>query len=256
MEYLRELRYLIAATAEVVRLRELPSPWMTISVALALAGAGWISTYYFARLWNRHYRLRPGHHLLCGLAAAVTLMAIPAWAITSYLQVTAEAVDQLWQGRIAADAHWQRETYARAYAAVRRLGVEDFGNVPAPGEPDSRIPLTQRTSVQIVSAIYARGAIAHFGTHFPRLRALVREEAERTRLSARMRRALEKSSASYPIEQVGRFAAASIGGGVLGHMRRWMRNAQLIVMTFAVGVHVLAFGVCGVSAYRDIQVHV
>jgi len=255
MDIIRDLFFLLPETGKLVRDRDLPSLWATLLAGLLLAAAGWVGTCYFARLWNRQYRLRFWHHLLCGAAAVVTLLVVPAWTVTSYVKSTVEAVGRLWQQHLAADEDWQQQTFARAYAAVQRLGVEDFADVPPPGLPNSRIPLTNPVSVQTVSAIYASGAVAHFGAQFPRLRSLVQDDEEGAALRTKIRLAFETSDAVYPVEQAGRFAAASIGAGVLDYVLRWVWKAHLVLAALFLGAQALAFGTTSVAAYRDIKVH-
>lgn len=184
-----------------------------------------------------------------------TILVVPSWTVASHVKSTVKAVGRHWQERLAADEHWQQQIFARAYEAVQSLGVENFADIPQPGLPNSRIPLTDPISVQTVAGIYASGAVAHFGTHFPALRTLVRDDADGAALGWKIRRAFEKSDAVYPIEQAGRFAVASIGAGVLDHLLKLVWKAHLVMAALFLGTQALAFGTAGVAAYRDIRVH-
>ncbi len=68
------------------------------------------------------------------------------FASLAYTESAARLVIAAWERAVKADANWQSATSARAYDAVRTLGLENFANHPAPAEGGTIIPLTRPES--------------------------------------------------------------------------------------------------------------
>lgn len=254
MDSLRNLISLIPELFEGILAQSLPSFWMALMGGVFLAAALWVGTFYVTWLWNRKYRLRLWHHLLCGMAAVVTFAAVPTWVVTSFMKDTAKAVDRIWQERLA-DEEWQQKTFARAFRAVEHLEREDFADIPPPGEPGSRIPLTDSASVRTVAAVYARSAAAYLSEHHPQLSLFIQhlQAEEAGRLDVGTRALFEEAGVLHPFEQTARAAVA--GAGVIDYVQAWAWKARLWIAGLFLATQLLAVGSVSVSAGRDIRVH-
>lgn len=255
MDSLRNLISLVPELFEGVRAQSLPSFWVALMGGLFLAAALWVGTFYVAWLWNRKYRLRLWHRLLCGVAAVVTFAAVPAWVVTSFVKDTAKVVDRIWQERLAADEEWQQKTYARAFQAVEHLGREDFADIPPPGEPGSRIPLTDSASVRTAAAVYAHSAASYLSEHYPQLHLFIQHL--QTKEAGGLNAATQASFAGvlHPFEQTARAAVVEAGTSVIEYVQAWVWQVRLWIAGLFLATQFLAIGSVSVSAGRDIRVH-
>lgn len=234
-----------------------PSLWTTLVLGGLLAAAGWVGAWCFARLWNRSYRLRLGHHLLCGTAAIITFAAVPVWTATSFVGNTIEAVDEAWREHLVTNKRWQREAFERAYEAVQRLGREDFSHIPPSSTGGSRIPLTDSASVRAVARAYVGQAASSLGKQYPQLEPLIRSvSAEAAEAFAHeLRSLLESTDAIYSPGQAARQMASSVSAALLDPIRLWVWRTRLVVAGLFLAAQTLAFGAAGIAAARDLSIY-
>lgn len=116
----------------------------------------------FSHLWNTRFNLRPGHHVLCSLAALATLFVVVAWVGLGQAAVVAGRMIDVWTLRIQNDQKWGSDTFDRAYYTIRDLKVEDFSNHPAPENGGTIVPLNHPSSKLEWASAYANGALDHF----------------------------------------------------------------------------------------------
>ena len=152
---------------------------LIIFVGIALAALCWWACSCYSRLWNLRYRVTLTHHILCALAAILTLAFTLVFAALRYTKEAADASVQLWEQQINLDRFWADSTFAAAYYKVKALGLEDFSNAPPPGTSGgSHIPVTQNGSQLLAASTYANAAAAHFGKARPFLGMIVHAKAE------------------------------------------------------------------------------
>ncbi|MGI9175118.1 MAG: hypothetical protein ACR2GR_07360 [Rhodothermales bacterium] len=229
----------------------------------ALLGFGialvlWVACGWSARLWNQGYRLRLRHHLLRGVAALFTFLAVLGWSVTSYVDGLTETTEQRCGDLLDEGDAWLQQTFAEAYAAVQALETENFSVVPNPSTPGSSIPLTSPAAVQAVADVYAQSTLAYVGEEMPLLVPLVERglEAVTGKLAAALQGGLGKAGVAYTREQAKVFVAENVVGGVLAPVRGWVWGVRLKLAAMLLVVQGIAFGLVGLSAYRDIHVQV
>ena len=227
-------------------------------LGLGIALVLWIACGWFARLWHRGYRLRFWHHLLRSLAALLTFLVVLGWSVTSYVVGVTETTEQLCEDLLDEGDIWLRQTFAEAYAAVQALGTEHLGSIPDPGAPGSYIPLASPAAVQAVADVYARSALAYVGEEAPLLVPFAERglEAITDELAAALHGGLADTGAAYTREQARVFVMEDVLGGVLAPVRGWLWGVRVKLAAVLFFVQGVAFGLVGLSAYRDIRVQV
>ncbi|MEI7775485.1 MAG: hypothetical protein WCK17_12005, partial [Verrucomicrobiota bacterium] len=174
---------------------------ITLFVGIAFAAFCWWGCSAYSRLWNLRYRVTFTHHILCALAAILTLASTLVFAALRYTKEAADVSVQVWEVQINLDRFWADTTFSTAYYKVKALGLEDFSNAPPPGSPGgSHIPVTQNGSQLLAASIYANAAAAHFGTARPFLGKIIHAKAElpSALLDADVKNYFATVSSSYP----------------------------------------------------------
>lgn len=233
--------------------------WLTGCLGLFLAAVGWWLCARHAHLWNRAYHLRPGHHVLCAMAALLTLIFTVVFASLAYTENAARSVITAWEQAVNADAGWQSTTFARAYDAVRALGLENFANYPVPADGGSIIPLTRPESQLKAAGFYADAAAEHFRGAHPFLSLIVRAQPEvptqavNDDVTAFFRTHRERS---YPAPQAVALAAGQLERGLTEQASRVVPLSRVAVGVLFLFAQAIPFGLIGWTAYRDLRTHV
>ena len=115
--------------------------FLTMLIGIGLAGLCWVMCNNYTRLWNKNYHLTVTHHVLCGIAALFTFFFVLAFSGLSFLQEVSITCLDDWSAQITNDNAWAASTFQKAFYKIKENGLEDFSNVPAPGNPGSHIPV-------------------------------------------------------------------------------------------------------------------
>ena len=229
----------------------------------ALLGFGialvlWIACGRSARLWNRGYRLRFWHHLLCCVAALFTFLAVIGWSVTSYVDGITRTTERLCGDLLDEGDAWLQQTFAEAHASVQALETENLSVVPDSSAAGSYIPLTSPASVQAVADIYVQAALAYIGEQAPVIAPFAERGLEATtgELAAALQGRLGEAGMVYTREQAKVFVAENVVGGVLAPVQGWVWGIRLKLAAVLLIVQGIAFGLVGLSAHRDIHVQV
>jgi hypothetical protein len=233
--------------------QSLSSLWKTIITGGTLAIAGWVGAYYFARLWNRSFRLRPWHHLLCGMAAIITIASALVWVAVSGAEDAAETMDATLK-ELATNEGWQREAFERAYEAMGRPEKEDFSDADPYRKQERRILLTDSISERAAVRAYVKHAIYSIEGEYPQLEPLLRR-ASGTAIRTLVHQ-LQAFSEKYisPVGGTAQQMTSRISGALLEPVRLWLWRTRLLVAGLFLVTQTLAFGAAGLSAVYNLNV--
>lgn len=231
---------------------------LALFVGVALAALCWWACSSYSRLWNLRYRVTLTHHVLCALAAILTLCFTLVFAALRYTKEAADASVQLWEEKINLDRFWAYSTFSTAYYRVKALGLEDFSDAPPPGTSGgSHIPTNHDPSILAAASTYANAAAVHFTKARPFLSMIVRAKTEipSALLDADVKNYFATVSKSYPptrgISLVAREMKRQLGEQV----PRVITVFRSIAIGLLLLVQFLPFGLVGIAAYRDLKVH-
>ena len=74
---------------------------LSVLAGIGLAALCWFVTVFYTRLWNTRYRPGLVHHLLCGIAALITMLFTIAYFALGYAQKAAENRVAAWPGPVS-----------------------------------------------------------------------------------------------------------------------------------------------------------
>jgi hypothetical protein len=229
---------------------------LAIVVAFFLAGLCWWGASRYSHLWNRRFRVTAAHHLLCLLAALLTLVYVVLFASIKYTQVAAEASIDRWRIKLLEDKEWWQRVFKETYVAVKNLGVEDFSNYPPPESGGNRIPLNQQLTRQRVAQIYVNEAISNFRTEHPFLSSIfwIRSDVPAEDIQNDVNEFFRKGGQTYAFETAIEIAAREIKSDLQRQTNRVVPMAWGILIALFALVRLIPFGWIGYAAYRDLKV--
>jgi hypothetical protein len=228
---------------------------IALLVGVVLATLCWYGCTVYTRLWNKRFRVTLQHHLICGFASVCTLLFVVLFAGLAFTKEAALASIDLWQIQIKADDSWAQQTFAKAYAAVKELGTEDFSKAPPPGQSGSFIPTRSDKARQTAAAMYANEACSHFDVQRPFLSKIVwSSPGVPSGTIFEDVRAWHERNPTYPPSRAIDIAASQVQKGLEPQAPRVVYAVRVSLATLFLLVQSVPFGIIGWAAYRDIKV--
>jgi hypothetical protein len=215
----------------------------------------WLCSHY-SRLWNKKYRVKPLHHLLCGVAGTVTLLATLTFISLKNALPAAKVSVGLWEVQILADKQWADATFLETYNRVKALGIEDFTNHPPPTAADSgAIPVNQQRSKLEAGLTYAQAAASHFRKSRPYLASMTKTETDTPKelVQADMERHF-RTSPNYPPENAIALVAGRIEQGLQEQLPRVVKILRIQFIALFLFFQAIPFALVGWAAYRELKV--
>jgi len=221
---------------------------------VVLAALCWWVCSIYSRLWNKSFRVASLHHVFCAMAALMTLAATVCFVALRHAQEASEASVRIWEEQLKLDKVWAAKTFSAAYDKVKALGIEDFTNHPAPPLGES-IPATNERSQFECARTYARSAALHFATSRPCLSSIIqaRSEVPADVLKKDITDYFATQGKTYPATKGISLVAAEVKAGLRVHLPRVVKVFRIMLVGIFLAGQLLAFGLVGWAAYRDLK---
>jgi hypothetical protein len=253
----KDLFLLILQCVVMLKNQEFATFLGTLIGGFLLGAICWLLCSRYSRLWNLRYRVTLTHHVLCGIAAVLTLLFILTFVSLKYTRQVAEAIIASWQQQIQADSAWENKTFRKAFEQIKALGVEDFSNYPHPDQGGHTAPASKQESRQTLATVYATEAVKHFNKSHPYLSMILRAEPG---ISPKIiSDDVTAFFAAHPGElylnmNAVRLAADHIRRGLDVQVPRVVPISRTVIVILFLLVQAIPFGLIGVAAYRDLKV--
>ncbi len=140
---------------------------------LALASILWLFCAFFGSLFYKPYRLSIGQHILCGLLTVMVVVTVPTYVSAVYLQPTLAGLIANWRDTLISNTAWNNKQFIRQYDEIKKMGLEDFSNYPAPARGGTLIPLNHTESLIKVGQMNAEATIENFYFNFPLISKII-----------------------------------------------------------------------------------
>ncbi len=226
-----------------------------VAVGLLLAGLCWYGCYVYTRLWNKRFHVKPIHHVLCAIAALITLLFSVLYPALGYLREAGEASIAVWQAMVQQDPVWAAATFRNAFQAVRTLGIEDFRGVPVPGSPGSWIPTTKDKSRQEAASVYATAACTNFARTRPFLSKIVwARPGVPADVVFQDVHNWHQRNPNYPPSRAIALAVKQIQARLVAQVPQLVSLSRALAVALFFLAQAVPFGLVGWAAYRDIKV--
>lgn len=221
---------------------------------IVLAGLCWWACNFYSRLWNKRFRVSIIHHLMCGLAALVTLLAVVVFAALKHASAAAGISVEAWKIELASDTIWAGNTFKTAYDRVYSLGLEDFSQAPPP-PAGSTIPAVNERSQVECAWTYAASAASHFNHRRPYLSKIASASADIPRdvLRRDIRQYFETVGHTYPTDKAIALVALEIRDGLGTKLPRVVQVLRVQLIVLFLVCQLIPFGLVGWAAYKDLK---
>ena len=244
---------LILLSVRLLFVREPQQFGVTLLVGVLLAILCWFGCSRYSRLWNLRYRVTFTHHLLCLIAALLTLAFSVTWKALRHTKEAAELSIENWEGEINRDKAWTDSTFKKAWLNVRALGLEDFSEQEiAAGHT---IPVTKDQSKIAATSTYSNESLTHFRHHraFLSLVLKARAEVSSDLMKADVKAYFASRKGSYPVNRGITLVAKQVKSELSILVPRVVPVCQWTAVVLFILVQCVPFGLVGLAAYHDIK---
>lgn len=250
------LRDLIDILSQCVTAIDRGTFYFLILLSLVLGGLCWVACSYYTRLWNKGFHVKLQHHVLCAIAALLTVVfTIRFYAVGNLELIVDEMIDQ-WSEELTEDDEWAAQTYETAFYTVKDLYPKDFKDVPEPDSEDTYIPFNSLGMQQACIEVYVHEACADFSTMHPFLDKMLSAQpgVSEDEILSDIQDYFRENTGLYPLERAIVIATEHIREGLLEQSPKTVWKTRLILILLFLGVQSIPFGIIGYCAYKDLSV--
>jgi hypothetical protein len=226
-----------------------------LMTAFAMGALCWVACSYYTRLWNKRFRIRLQHHLLCAVAAVLTVIFTVHFRAVGNLTLIVDDIIDNWSEKLVEDSDFYNTTFETAYYAVKEDYPNEFTGVPEPGMGGSYIPLINDDMKQMCVETYVEAACSDFSTIHPFLNIMLSAQPgiSEDEIKDDMREYF-KTSPSYPPERAIKIAAEHIRESLREQSPKTVWKTRWILAALFVLAQMLPFGTIGYFAYKDLKI--
>ncbi|MVM36417.1 hypothetical protein GO730_00145 [Spirosoma sp. HMF3257] len=231
---------------------------ITLLAAFFLAILSWYLCNNYVKLWNRRFRLTTTHQVLTLIASTLTFFFVLAFSGLSYMKDVSSAIVSLWEEyEIKEDDKWSNATFKEAFYKIKDLNIENFANIPAPGNQRSFVPVSKKLSQETAAKVYALAACEHFDQAHPFLGKIIwsnpTQSAENISQDV-MNFFADNSGSMYSSAKAISIAAETIKIQLNQQTPRTVTLSRIGLIVLYLLVIALPLGFIGYAAYKDIRI--
>jgi hypothetical protein len=257
LDFIRDLSLLVFGCVAMFSLFEFKAFLGTLIGGLFLGLACWMLCSRYSRLWNLSYRVTVTHHVLCGIAAVLTILFTVTFVSLKYTKPVTEALITAWQLQLLADLSWEQKAFRKTYEAIKALGVEDFTNYPHPDRGGHIVPASEMVSRRTLASIYSSEAVKHFHETHPYLSMVL--SAEPGISPGMITDDVSAFFSAHPQDNYSNLSAVKLAAdhirqGLNARAPRVVPISRGITVVLFILVQSIPFSAIGVAAYRDLKV--
>lgn len=231
-----------------------------ISILLGIIGSscliGWLF-YKSALLWNRKVHYIPTYWLLALFSFFITLIFITSFFSLYYLREVSINRSEQWKDNIQTNEVWQKDTFRKAYYAVKQQGEEDFSQHPTPEEGGRLIPSNKESSRHICAKIYVNQAIEQFKQSHAYLSLILRADLdipEQKIYQDTVNFFKDSPSKNYSVENAIKIATDELKISLEQRIPPLIKTSRLFISIIYIGLMFLVFIIIGMLSHRDIKI--
>jgi len=228
-----------------------------VLLALMLGTLCWVGCSYSSRLWHKRFHVKVKHHVLCAIAAVLTVVFTVLFCAVGNLKfIVNDMIDQ-WSEKLLENDEWHSQTYTKAFYAVKELYPDEFSGVPQPGTANSYIPFNNEEMKQICVKMYVIEACNNFSTRHPFLDKILkaRPGISKEDIINDIREYFKiNTNGIYPLCRAVVIATEHIREGLLKQSPKTVRKTRGILVALFLAVQMFPFGMIGYCAYKELKI--
>ena len=232
---------------------------ITLAIALFSSSLFGLIASNYTKLWNKKYRNRPIHYILFSLAGILTFLSVFIFSGLRYAEDVANIQVEKWSMDIRSNETWATKTFKEAYAAVVEMGEEDLSNYSEDVRQGKTIPLTLNSSKKKCGEVYSEAVYNDFKNNNPTLSKVVWADSKAPvkKVTTSMEVFFKENEENvYDVSKVISITTQNIKEGLKEKTPNVVHFSRLSLIVIFLLFQLLAFGVVGYDAYKDLKLAV
>ncbi len=215
-----------------------------------------LSCHFFYKLWNKSYRTTLLHKALTVFSSILSFLFIICFVGFTFLEEVAMSNILIWRESLHTDKEYTDNSFAKAYQNVKELGIENFNNIPEPGQSGSHIPVSKSESQLEAGKTYYEEAVKNFKKSHRFLNAILSVKSENTPESIRkdMQRYFSGGNSSYSPDNGIEIVANNLKVSLFEQAPKVVKISRIILVLSFILVQMIPFGLISYSAYKDLKI--
>lgn len=257
MEALKDLFLLAFDSVVLFNQKELYVFLSVVSCGAILGILCWFICIWYVRLWNVEFRITVVHHVLCGIAAVLTIKLTIVFACLNYTKQATEFFLEGWKLSLMSESKWEESALNKTFDKIEGLRIEDIVNYPPPDQDRGSVPLKGFEARKIFATVYATEAIEQFKKVYPylskvfRIDSVISPEIIENNVSSFI---VKNKKLHYEKFNLVNLAHDHIQKSVDIHVNSFVNRYRAILFFLFLFVQSIPFGLVGLAAYSDLKV--
>jgi len=230
---------------------------ISIGIGTVLAALGWLVSINYHRLWNRGFKIRRWHHVLCALVAFKTFLFTLIFASFMHIRAITEAVIVQWNKSLIESTAFFDGVSVKTYDEIKKLGVEDFSGYLPPSEGGKSIPTNTKEAKELAAKIYAEAVAKNFEEMHPFLSKIIwssPEEATKSITEQTIKFFEENPGMSYDVENSVKTATEKIRAGLEEQIDDTVLLSRIAIVVVFLLLQLIPFGIISYQAYSELKI--
>ena len=229
---------------------------LLLFISILFGGICWLLCASYTKLWNKHFYVKTKHHILCGIAALLTIFFVYGFYSVRYLEDLAIDVVEKWEISLLEDNEWANITFEKAFYAVKKVDPASFKGYREPKNGGQTVPLETQVAVQTFAETYVYEACESFATEYSFLNRLLKVKAGISKevIGDDINDYFDEGHEIYPAEQAIDLAAWYIESELIAQAPAIVNKTRTVLSLLFLLIQIIPFSIIGYIAYRDLKV--
>jgi hypothetical protein len=230
--------------------------YITIIGALVFSALVGFACHFFYRLWNKSYRTTLTHKIMTMFSSILSFLFIICFVGFTFLEEVAMSNILIWKESLRSDEQYNNQAFQKAFQNVKGLGIENFNDVPNPGELGSRIPVTKPESQLEAGKTYYEEAVINFKKSHSFLNAILSVKSENTpeTIQKDMEQYFSEGNNSYSSEKGIEIVANDLKESLFEQAPKVVKVSRILLILLFLLAQMIPFGPISYSAYKDLKI--
>jgi hypothetical protein len=230
--------------------------YLTIISALVFSLVFGLTCHFFYKLWNKSYKTNFTHKIMTVFSSIFSFLFILCFIGFAFLEEVATSTVLSWKENLYKDVEYKNNAFIKAYQNVKEIGVENFNNVPEPGQEGSYIPVNKKESQLEAGKTYYEEAVKNFKKSHGFLNAILSVKSENTpeAIQKDMEQHFSSGNSFYSCVNGIEIVANNLKVSLFKQAPKVVKVSRIILVLFFILTQMIPFGIISYSAYKDLKI--
>ena len=223
--------------------------------SMLLGGVCWWCCASYTKLWHKQFYVKAQHHILCGIAALLTIAFVYGFYSIRYLEDLVYEIVEEWEDDLLDNYDWSEATFEKAFYATKAVDPTAFKRVREPKDGGQTIPLETQTAIQVCAETYVYEACASFASAYRFLNRFLKAKTgiSKEAIKDDINNYFNAGHSVYPAEQAIELAAWYIETELIAQAPAIVKKTRTVLFLLFLLIQAIPFSIIGYVAYNNLK---